>query len=225
MNVKIPEHGVLYFLIITFVLFLGIVIIIFQSAVTHPGLVENNDSGLQAYYGYHVTFVTPYMSTVFVRLFLSNAGVALFILLVPLYWVWIWWLNRALLSAVTWFMRGTVILLILALGHNSFRYAYVTFSTYPFPVFMTMYFPHGWLEILAFILSGTFSLVCIDALRVFISSRPEVPALHPGEVALFIFNRVWRIFLVIACLLAVAAAIECWITPRMVTAILEQVLL
>ena len=29
----------------------------------------------------------------------------------------------------------------------------------------TIYSPHGWLELLAFILSGTFSLFCIDALR------------------------------------------------------------
>ncbi|MFA6225317.1 MAG: hypothetical protein WC620_03820 [Methanoregula sp.] len=165
------------------------------------------------------------MSTVFLRLFLSNAGVALFILLVPLYWVWIWWLNPALLKPVTRLMRGTVFLLILAIGHNSFSYAYVTFSTYPFPVFFTMYSPHGWLEMLAFTLSGTFSLVCIDALREYLYAHREVSALHPGEIVLFIFNRVWPVFLAVTFLLAVAAAIACWITPHMVTSLLEQALL
>lgn len=225
MNVKIPRYGILYFLIVTLVLILGVVIVLFQSAATHPGLVQTNATGLQAYYAYHVTFVTPYMSTVFLRLFLSNAGVALFILLVPLYWVWLWWLNRTLLNPVINLMRGTVLLLILALGHNSFSYAWVTLSAYPFPVFLTMYFPHGCLEMLAFILSGTFSLVCIDSLRIYLGDRSGDPALHPGEIALFIFSRVWRVFLVIACLLAIGAAIECWITPALVTSVLEQVLL
>ncbi len=224
MNIKPAEQRIIYFFIVTLVLILGIVIVFFQSAVTHPGLIQNNAGELQAYYAYHVMFVTPHMSTVFLRLFLSNAGVALFILLVPLYWVWIWWLNRALLDAVTRLMKGTVFLLVLALGHNSFSYAYVTFQTFPLPVFLTMYSPHGWLEMLAFVLAGTFSLVCIDALREYLGDRPEVPELHPGEIALFIFNRVWRVFLVIAFLLAVAAAIECWVTPPMVTSVLEQAL-
>jgi uncharacterized membrane protein SpoIIM required for sporulation len=225
MNTRIPQHGVLYLLAVTLVLILGMAMICFQSASIHPGLVENNASQLQAYYQYHVTFVTPHMSTLFLRLFLSNAGVALFILLVPLYWVWIWWLNPALLKPVIRFMKGTVFLLIFALGHNSFSYAYVTFRTYPFPVFFTMYSPHGWLEMLAFILAGTFSLVCIDALSEYLCANREVSALHPGEIALFIFNRVWQVFLAIAFLLAIAAAIECWITPHMVTSVLEQALL
>jgi len=224
MNARIPQHGVLYLLAVTLFLILGIVIVFFQSAATHPGLVWNNASELHAYYLYHVTFITPHMSTVFLRLFLSNAGVALFILLVPLYWVWIWWLNRTLLDPVIHLMKGTVFLLVLALGHNSFSYAYVTFRTFPFPVFLTMYSPHGWLEMLAFILSGTFSLLCIDAVREYLSAHQEESALHPGEIALFIFDRVYRVFVVILLLLAVAAAIECWVTPPLVTSVLELLL-
>jgi uncharacterized membrane protein SpoIIM required for sporulation len=162
------------------------------------------------------------MSTVFLRLFLSNAGVALFILLVPLYWVWIWWLNRTLLDPVIHLMKGTVFLLVLALGYNSFSYAYVTIRTFPFSVFLTMYSPHGWLEML--ILSGTFSLLCIDALREHLHTYGESSALHPGEIAIFIFDRVYRVFVAILLLLAVAAAIECWVTPPLVTSVLEQLL-
>jgi uncharacterized membrane protein SpoIIM required for sporulation len=221
---KIPKQGILYFLIVTLILILGIVIVMFQSAITHPGLAPDNTSELQVYYLYHVTFVTPHMSTVFLRFFLSNAGVALFILLVPLYWVWIWWLNRTLLDTVIRCMKGTVFLLILALGYNSFSYAYVTFKTFPFPVFLMMYFPHGWLEMLAFILTGTRSLVCIHTLREYLSVYENDSSLHPGEIVLFIFNRVWLMFLWIASLLAIAAAIECWITPYLVTFVLEQLL-
>jgi hypothetical protein len=72
------------------------------------------------------------MSTVFLRLFLSNPGVARFILLVLLYWVWIWWLDKTLLYPVICLMKATVFLLVLALGHNSFSYAYVTMSRFPF---------------------------------------------------------------------------------------------
>ena len=163
------------------------------------------------------------MSTVFLRLFLSNAGIALFILLVRLYWVGIGWLNRTLLSPVIHLMKATVLLLVLALGHNSFSYAYVTISRFPFPVFLAMYFPHGWLEMLAFILSGTFSLLCIDAVREYLSAHQK-SALHPGEIALFIFNQLYRVFVVILVLLAVAAAIECRVTPPLVTSVLEPLL-
>ena len=87
-----------------------------------------------------------------------------------------------------------------------------------------MYGPHGWLEMLGFILAGTFSLVCIDALHEYALSLYEESGLHPGTIALYIFSRVWRVFLGIALLLAVAAAIECWITPHLVTSVWEQVL-
>ncbi|MDP3563956.1 MAG: stage II sporulation protein M, partial [Methanoregula sp.] len=222
MNLKIPHHGVLYCIVITLVLGLGVLVVFLESAAIHPGLVQNNASGLHAYYQFHVTYVAPHMSTVFLRLFLSNAGVALFILLVPLYWVGIWWLNRNLLVPVIQLMRGTVLLLVLALGHNSFSYAWVTMSRFPFPVFLTMYAPHGWLEMLAFILSGTFSLLCIDSLHEYLHT--DSSARHPGEIAVFIFGRVYRVFIVILFLLAVSAAIECWVTPLMVTSVLEHLL-
>ena len=224
MNVSRPEPGVRYFLLVTLFLILGIGIVFFQSAATHPGLVQNNARELHANYLYHVSYITPHMSTVFPRLFLSNTGVALFILLVPLYWVWIWWLNPALLNTVIRLMKGTVLLLILALGHNSFSYAYVTFSTFPFPVSLAMYLPHGWLEMLVFTLAGTSSLVCIDALRTYLQTYNDMSVRHPGEIPLFIFHRVWQVFLVHALSLAVAAAIECWVTPHIVTAVWKQVL-
>ncbi len=224
MSIRLPEHSVLYFLVVTFVLVLGIVLVFFQSAAAHPGLVQDNAGELQAGYLYHVSVVTHQMSTVFLRLFVSNAGVALFILLVPLYWVWVWWLNPALLRTVIRIMKATVLLLVLALGYNSFSYAYVTSSTFPLPVFLAMYFPHGWLEMLAFILAGTFSLVCIDVLHEYLSAYSNEVVPHPGETVFFIFGRVWRVFLGIAFILAIAVAIECWITPHLVTSVWEQVL-
>ncbi|MFA4824509.1 MAG: stage II sporulation protein M [Methanoregula sp.] len=225
MNEKILRQGVLYFLLLTLVLILGSGIVFFASAATHPGLVRNNAGELQANYLYHVSVITPHMSTLFLQLFVSNAGVALIILLVPLYWVGIWWLNPDHLNTIIRLMKGTVVLLVLALGYNSFSYAYITSKLYPLPVFLVMYFPHGWLEMLAFVLAGTFSLLCTDALREYLCTPRDQSALHPGGIALFIFNRVWRVFLVIAFLLAVAAAIECWITPPLVTSVWEQVLL
>lgn len=225
MNLNIQKRDIFYFFIVTFILILGVVIVIIQSAATHPGLVADNPSELRAYYQYHVTFVTPHMSTMFTRLFVSNAGVALIILLVPLYWVWLWYLDQTILDTVIRFMKGTVFLLILAIGYNSFSYAYVTSSTYPLPVFLAMYSPHGWLEMLAFILTGTCSLVSIDSLREYLSFREKGSSLHPGEIVLFMLNRAWVMFLGIAVLLAIAAAIECWITPHLVSFVLEQVLL
>jgi uncharacterized membrane protein SpoIIM required for sporulation len=87
-----------------------------------------------------------------------------------------------------------------------------------------MYLPHGILEMPAFILAGTFSLLCIDELRTFLKGKNNSPDLHPSEISLFIFGKVWRWFVLVFILIAVAAAIECFVTPQLVKAGLEAAL-
>ncbi|MEI8330130.1 MAG: hypothetical protein WCF90_00475 [Methanomicrobiales archaeon] len=118
MIAKHTQQGFSYILTVTGTVILGIVLVLFQSAVTQATIVKHNASALQAYHTYHMTFVIPYMSTVFLRLFLSDAGVALFVLLLPLYWIW--YLDRTVLTPVIRIMQSTGLLLVLALGHNSF---------------------------------------------------------------------------------------------------------
>jgi uncharacterized membrane protein SpoIIM required for sporulation len=84
-----------------------------------------------------------------------------------------------------------------------------------------MYLPHGWLEMFAFILAGTFSFLCIDALLRYLQENRDSPTLHPGDICLFVLNRVWKIGLVIFVLIATAAAIECWVTPVLVESALQ----
>ena len=86
-----------------------------------------------------------------------------------------------------------------------------------------MYFPHGWREMPACILSGTFSLPGIDAVREYLSAHQESALLH-GEIALFIFNQLYHVFGVILVLLDVAAAIGCRVTPLRVTSVREPLL-
>jgi hypothetical protein len=164
------------------------------------------------------------MQEVFPLLLLSNAGVALFILFVPLYWVWIWWFRRDLLVHVLVLIQGTVFVLVAALGHNSFTRAWIRSMTLPAPVVATLYYPHGVLEMLAFVLAGTFSLLCIKELGKYLQKAGDPPGLHPGEIALFIFTRTYRVFLLIFALLAVAAATECFVTPLMVKSEYEAVM-
>ena len=225
MNHHLPDHFSRYFLLVTLVLVLGIGLVVLQSAVTHPGLKQADAGVLYASYIHQVDFTIPYLAGVFPLLFLANAGVALFILLVPLYWAGIWWIRRDLLEIVVRFMRGTVFILVLALGHNSFAYAYSSYRELPFSIVITSYYPHGIFEMLAFILAGTFSLTCIDALGAHLRTLPESPAPHPGDIPLFVLNRVGLVFLGIAALLAIAAAIECWVTPLMVRFAFETVLM
>ncbi|MCX6682394.1 MAG: hypothetical protein NTY71_05350 [Methanoregula sp.] len=77
------------------------------------------------------------------------------------------------------------------------------------------------MEMLAFILAGTFSLLCIRDLGEYLCTAGGLPALHPGGIPLFIVRGTWRAFLVILALLAVAAAIECSMTPLMVKSAYE----
>ena len=117
----------------------------------NQGLDQFDAIELKAQAEYHIATVMPFMANVFPRLLFLNAGVALFILIIPLFWVWVWWFRRDLLDTIIILMQGTICILMLALGHNSFTKVYVTHRLLPWPVIATMYLPHGWLEMLAFI--------------------------------------------------------------------------
>jgi hypothetical protein len=190
----------------------------------HPGIEKFDAAALRAQAQYHNATIIPFMAAVYPKLLFLNAGVALFILLVPLFWVWVWWFRRDFLDLMIVFMQGTVCILMLALGHNSFTKVYITYRLLPWPVIATMYLPHGWLEMLAFILAGTSAFLCIDALRAYLQENGNSYSLHPGDICLFILGRIWKAGLVISVLMAVAAAIECWVTPVLVESALQTAL-
>jgi uncharacterized membrane protein SpoIIM required for sporulation len=114
---------------------------------------------------------------------------------------------------------------MLALGHNSFSKIYISYRLLPLPVITTMYLPHGWLEMLAFILAGTSAFLCIDALRSYLKENGNSRTLHPGDICLFILGRIWKAGVIIFVLMAVAAAIECWMTPVLVESALQAAML
>ncbi len=101
---KIPEPFLRYFALVTLVLLLGIAVP--ESALAHPALVPYNATALQARYLAHAAVVVPRMPGIFPLLLFANAGVALFLLFVPLYWAGIWWFRRDLLDRVLFTMRG-----------------------------------------------------------------------------------------------------------------------
>jgi hypothetical protein len=222
---KLPDHFFRYFFIATILLVSGIVVIIIQTAVTNPGLVPLNPPALQARADYHKTTVMPFMAAAYPRLLFLNAGVALFILIVPLFWIWVWWFRRDLPDTMITLMQGTVSLLMLALGYNSFPKLYVTCKTLSWQMVATMYIPHGLLEMLAFILAGTSAFLCIDALKIYLLENGNSHTLHPGDLCLFILGRIGKAGFVIFFLMAIAAAIECWVTPVLVESAFEAAML
>ncbi|MDD1704770.1 MAG: hypothetical protein LUP97_06065 [Methanoregula sp.] len=221
---KLPDHFFRYFFIAAILLVSGIALIIIQTDGTNPGLVPLDHAALQARADYHKTTVMPFMAAAFPRLLLLNAGVALFILIVPLFWVWVWWFRRDILDTMITLMQGTVSLLMLALGHNSFPKLYVTCKTLSWQMVVTMYLPHGVLEMLAFVLAGTSAFLCIDALKVYLLENGNSHTLHHGDLCLFILGRTWKAGFVIFFLMAIAAAIECWVTPVLVESAFEAAL-
>jgi hypothetical protein len=222
---KLHENFLRYFIIATIILLSGIILVIIQTAITHPGVTPLNATALQARADHHTLVVIPVLAKVFPKLLFLNAGVALFILIVPLFWVWVWWFRRDLFDTMILLMQGTVCLLMLALGHNSFIKIYDTYRQLSLEMIATMYFPHGWLEMLAFILAGTSAFLCIDALRIYLQENGNSHTLHPGDVCLFILGRVWEMGVLIFVLMAIAAAIECWVTPVLVKSAFDNALL
>lgn len=213
---KIPCNFSRYFFLAFFILVAGILFVIIQSAIAHPYITPLDQAALQARAAYHSSTSIPYMAGVYPRLLLSNAGVALFILMVPFFWVWIWWFRRETPDPAVFLMQATVCILMFALGHNSFTRIYLTYRLLSWQMIATMYLPHGVPEMLAFVLAGTIAFLTIDELKIYLKTAGNAPALHPGEICLFIFARVWKTGLVIFLLLAIAAAIECWGTPVLV---------
>ena len=222
---KLPDHFLRYFIFATILLLLGIVFVIVQTAVTNPDLVPLNATELRARADHHSLTVMPFMARVYPKLLFLNAGVALFILMDPLFWVWVWWFRRDLLDTMIMFMQGTVCLLMWALGHNSFTRIYITYQQLSWQMIATMYLPHGWLEMLAFVLAGTSAFLCIDALKKYLQENGNSQTLHPGEICLFILGRAWKMGLLVFFLMAIAAAIECWVTPVLVKSAFDAALL
>jgi|WetSurMetagenome_2_1015567.scaffolds.fasta_scaffold119985_2 hypothetical protein len=218
---KIPDNFLRYFLIAALLLISGIVFVIIQTAVINQGLDQFDVMELKAQAQYHTTTIMPFMANVYPRLLFLNAGVALFILIIPLFWVWVWWFWRDFLDAMMVFMQGTVCVLMLALGHNSFTKVYITYRLLPWPVIATMYLPHGWLEMLAFVLAGTSAFLSIDTLKAYLLENGNSQMFHPGDICLFILDRVWKVGLMIFVMMAIAAAIECWVTPVLVESALQ----
>lgn len=224
-SMKLPDRFLRYFVIATFLLIAGIVLVILQTAHINPGLEPLDHPALQARAEYHTSTLMPYMAGVFPRLLFANAGVALFILMVPLFWVWVWWFRHDLLDQVILFMQATAGILMVALGHNSFTKIYVTYQLLSWQMIATMYLPHGWLEMLAFVLAGTSAFLCIDALKGYLLENGNSHTLHPGDICLFILGRTWKMGLVIFFLMVIAAAIECWVTPVLVESAFDAALL
>jgi len=221
---KLPDHFLRYFIIATIILLSGIIFVIIQTAVINPGVLPLNATALQARADHHTLVVMPFMARVFPKLLFLNAGVALFILMVPLFWVWVWWFRRDLLDTMILLMQATVCLLMWALGHNSFIKIYDTYRQLSWQMIATMYLPHGWLEMLAFVLAGTSALLCIDALRVYLQENGNSHTRHPGDVCLFILGRAWKMGVLIFVLMTIAAAIECWVTPVLVKSAFDAML-
>ncbi len=213
---KLPDKFLRSFLIAALLLIAGIILVIIQTAMTYPALAPLDPAALQARAEYHSSTVVPSMAGVFPRLIFANAGVALFILMVPLFWVGVWWFRRDLIGQIVLCMRATVCILMIALGYNSFSRAYLSYRLLSWQMIATMYLPHGGMEMLAFILAGTTAFLTIRAVKGYLQETPGSDGLHPGDICLFILGCTWKAGLVIFFLIAGAAAIECWITPALV---------
>jgi uncharacterized membrane protein SpoIIM required for sporulation len=213
-----------YFFAIFLIFLSGMGLAFFQDAMNQPDLEPFNATELQGRYTFTVLVVIPHMQDVFPLLFFLNGGIALFILLVPLYWIWIWWFKPDFLPETIYLMRATVFLLLFALGHNTFVSLYELYKTLPFSIFSTYLYPHGILEVLAYVLSGSFALIIIDEIKDFLQQVKDPSSLNPGDICIFILRNMWISLILVILILAVAAVIECWITPFMVASSLQTAL-
>jgi hypothetical protein len=223
MTPRLPDHFFWHVLGVLAFFLLGLFVMILQSYAAAPSPVPLNATGLVTYYGNHVNVVMPFLDGALYRIIFLNGGVSLFIVCVPLFWVWIWWFRRDWLEPLVVIMKGTVLLLMMALGHNSFGRIYTWYSTLPPEVFWTLLYPHGIPELLAFFIAGVFSLTCIDKLQNYLLEHGD-EGLHPGDIGLFLFHRIWPVMLCILLLIIAAAFIESQVTPHLVKAAVETAL-
>lgn len=172
----------------------GIALAMIHGFYINPDPKPLNATELQGKMLVQSQVVIPHMQKTFPLLVLFNIGVAFIILMFPLYWIWIASTVRTffLRHRCPWKQRY---IFSIAVGHNTFFKPYLSLKTISFPVFLTMYYPHTLGEILAYILAGTFSLLCIDEVRRYFSTCQSIQDIHPGDLILIIFHQVWYAFI------------------------------
>jgi hypothetical protein len=203
------------------VMVLGISLGLLHGFIMYQGKVPTNQTSLALRHTMQVEYVIPHMQEIFPLLAIFNTGVAMLILIFPLYWIWVSWFSKNILSPTSVPMKATVYFLILAVGHNTFLKVYSHYKLYPFSDYISMYCYHGFLEILAYILAGIFSLLCIDAVRTFLKDSEK---LQTGDICAFLFHRLWRFILITIFFVIIAAFVECYITPELVKRSMETIL-
>ena len=221
---KVPDHFLRYFLIATGMLILGILVVIVQTAVTKPGLVPLDHAGLQARADYHRDMVMPKMAIAFPLLLFLNTGVALFILMVPLFLIWIWWFQEGSHRHRGRFPAGNGLPADAGAWPKLIYKNLRDLPAHGMAMIETMHLPHGLPEMLGFVLAGTCAFLTIKTPRDYLLKNGNSPALHHGDICLFILGRAREIGLVIFFLMAVAAALEYWVTPVLVESAFEAAL-
>jgi uncharacterized membrane protein SpoIIM required for sporulation len=210
-----------YFFIVSIVMLLGIGLGLLHGFISQPATTPLNQTDLALKYAVQVKYIIPQMQKVFTLLSLFNIGVAMLILIFPLYWVWVAWFSHNILTPTSVPMKITVYFLILAVGHNTFLKTYGHYKTFPFSIFINMYFFHAFFEILAYIMAGTFSLLCIDAVRKLLEDPGK---LRSADICVFLFHKIWRFVLITIFFVIIGAFVECFITPELVRKSMEVLL-
>lgn len=206
----------MYIVLISLTMICGVGLAMIHGFILNPDPKPLNATELQSKFLVQSQVLVPQMERIFPLLTIFNIGVAFIIFMFPLYWIWIVKYSSNILTLSQVPLKPTVYFLILFVGHNTFYKSYIALKTIPFPVFLTMYYPHTLIEILAYILAGTFSLLCIDKIREYLQTPQSIQDIHPGDLSLVILNQIWYVFILIGVLLIVSGAIECYITPKMV---------
>jgi uncharacterized membrane protein SpoIIM required for sporulation len=216
----ISKRSICYVSLLTLVFLLALSLNFLYSA-QNSTTNQMSKTELERRYTNYVDEKIPNINKKFLNIFLNNLRVSLFIIFPAFLILGLVIIDKNIFELSNFLLQVVLfVTFFVVIGVNTFSNFYQFFAEYPLIIVVASYLPHGIIEILAFVLSGTMVLVFRDMFKQLIIDNPSTQ--EPKVIFLSIIRKLIPCIVLIICLIAIAAFIETQITPICVKSAFEN---
>ena len=223
-----PRSFWFYFFVLSIIIVLGI----FLRLLTNPMFFICEKRSLLSLYSTYVVNDIPEINKSFFSIFSGNLIAALILFLFPYFVIFLCTLGNQIeqkyyskialsISYISLLSKSISYFLCFAWSVNTFKLQCL-FQVLPSQIIFLTLFPHGVIEVPAFIFSAGLGLISIDYLIQELKQNENITLKELGQLFISTFNRVKFYILLILIMIFIAAIIESWITPQIVKLAFEN---
>jgi len=209
-----------YFFVILIIIVLGV----FLRLLTNPIFFICEKRSLLSLYSTYVANDIPDINRSFFSIFSGNMIAAFVLFLFPYFVIFLCTLGNQIelkhydkialsIPKISFLSKGITFFLCFAWSINTFKLQCLFELLPPQIIFLTL-FPHGVIEVTAFIFSAGLGLISIDYLIQELKRNENITLKELGLLFILTINRVKFYILLILIMIFIAAVIESWITPQ-----------